>query len=409
MFSKFNRLMSIVALLVLGVALVSVGVFLFARWQADPFAGDAINDPPFTPLSYSIQTFLWWDEGNASSQAGMVNRVLNFSYIKQTFPWRELEPRPDEWDFTQSDRIVALAEQWALQLVVRLGQSPDWASGLSSIDDDAHDAPPLELDDWAAYCATIAERYQGRIVAYQIWNEPNLQREWGEQAPDPTAYVDLLARCSDAIREADPQAIVISAGLSPTGGPMPIAMPDDQYLDAMYQADFQQYVDVVGVHAPGFAPPSYGPDDAEADNDPRWASFRRVEDLRKIMIRHDDAGRQMAILEFGYTTDTSNPDYSWFAVSEDLQAQYIVEAYQYASENWRPWIGLMNLIYLPDSQWTAEDEEWWWAIITPDGRARPAFFALAEMTRYCGERTVSGWTDAYVSEEDWLERRDTCP
>ena len=52
----------------------------------DPFRGDAINNPPFTPLSYSIQTFLWWDEGNASYQAGTVNRVLNFSTIKQTFP-----------------------------------------------------------------------------------------------------------------------------------------------------------------------------------------------------------------------------------------------------------------------------------------------------------------------------------
>lgn len=192
---------------------------------------------------------------------------------------------------------------------------------------------------------------------------------------------------------------------------MPVAMEDDRYLDEMYRAGFQDYVDVVGVHAPGFAPPQYGPDDSARDGNARWASFRRVEDLRKIMLRHNDAGRQMAILEFGYTTDTRNPDsdYYWFAVSEDLQAQYVLEAYQYAAENWRPWVGLMNLIYMPDPQWTEEDEEWWWAIMTPEGGLRPVYFALAGMDRYCGDRIVSGWTDEYTSEDDWLERRDTCP
>ncbi|MGB7341401.1 MAG: endo-1,4-beta-xylanase [Phototrophicaceae bacterium] len=376
----------------------------------DPFRGDAINNPPFTPLSYSIQTFLWWDEGSASSQAATVNRIFNFTTIKQTFPWREIEPRQDEWDFTQSDRIIALVEQWDLDLIVRLGQTPDWATGIDNADEiGAHDTPALSADDFADYCMHIAERYVGQVTAYQIWNEPNLRREWGEQAPDPERYVEHLAACSTAIRAVDPSAILISAGLSPTGGPMPIAMPDDQYLDAMYQANFQSYVDVVGMHAPGFAVPDYGPDDAANDGNARWASFRRIEDLRKIMVRYGDAERQVAILEFGYTTDTNNSDYAWFAVSEEQQAQYIVEAYQYAAEHWRPWVGLMSLIYLPDPQWTPDDEEWWWAVMTSDGRPRPAYFALAEMDRYCGETVLSGWTDRYASEEEWLEQRDTCP
>src|SRR5690606_13578093 len=108
----------------------------------------------------------------------------------------------------------------------RLGQSPDWASNAETTGDtESFDAPPTNLDDWADYCATIAERYAGRIAAYQIWNEPNLRREWGDQAPDAAAYVALLAACSEAIRAVDSEVILISAGLSPTGGPMPTAMP----------------------------------------------------------------------------------------------------------------------------------------------------------------------------------------
>lgn len=403
---KYPVLMGFVTLiLILGIG----AVVLLTRPEPDPFEGDAVIDPPFSPLSYSIQTFLWWDEGNAGTQAAMVNRTLNFTYIKQSFPWRELEPRSDEWDFTQSDRIVELANDVDLQLIARLGETPNWAIDNPIIgNEDVHDTPPDDLEAWGDYCGTIAERYAGRIVAYQVWNEPNLQREWGLQDLSASRYVELLAVCSEAIRAVDSEAIIISAGLSPTGGPMPHAMPDDQYLDAMYQADFQLYADVVGVHAPGFAPPAYGPDDAVRDGGNRWASFRRIEDLRKIMLAYDDAARQMAILEFGYTTDTQNSDYAWFAVSEDLQAQYIIEAYEYAAENWRPWVGLMSLIYMPNPDWTEADEEWWWAIGTPNGGLRPVFFSLAQMDRYCGDDIVAGWTEG-LNEDEWLEQRITCP
>jgi hypothetical protein len=176
----------------------------------------------------------------------------------------------------------------------------------------------------------------------------------------------------------------------------------------MYRAGVQAYVDVVGVHAPGFGPPDYGPDDAERDGRGRWASFRRVEDLRKIMLQHGDAARQMAVLEFGWTTDTINQDYAWFAVSEDEQAKYIIEAYQYANEHWRPWVGLMSLVYLPNPIWTASDEEWWWSITEPSGRLRRAFFSIVSMDRYCGDTIVKGWPPN-TPEEVIREQRIICP
>jgi hypothetical protein len=236
----------------------------------------------------------------------------------------------------------------------------------------------------------VASRYRGRIAAYQIWNEPNLAREWGNQEPDAEAYVDMLAACSQAIRDADPDAILISAGLSPTGNHDAIAHRDDLYFQAMYAADFQQYVDVVGMHAPGYTVPSYGPDDAERDGKGRWATFRRVEDLRKIMIANGDAARQVAILEFGWTLDPGiHPDYAWFAVPDEAtQAQYLVEAYQYAAEHWRPWVGLMSVIYISDPSWTEQDEEYWWGITTAEGYVRQSYMDLANMAKYCGERII---------------------
>ena len=143
-----------------------------------------------------------------------------------------------------------------------------------------------------------------------------------------------------------------------------------------------------GVHAPGYAAPEIGPDDKETQQ--RWFTFRRIEDLRKIMLNYQDEARQMAIMEFGYTTDPVNPDYRWFAVTEAEQADMLERAYEYAIANWRPWVGLMVLIYLPDPAWQPEDEEFWWSIVEADtGTPRDAFIRIANMRKVCGDFEIA--------------------
>ena len=377
-----------------GLALILfIGLAFFSLPPADPLAPNAVIDPPFTSLSYGIQAFLWWDDGFANLRLDQI-QIMVFSHVKQIFAWEDIEPGPGELNLARADQILGEVEKRGLNLVVRLSDVPDWAhpNAVGEKDVDFVDSPPdpAFMDAWAGYCGAIASRYPGRIAAYQIWNEPNLAREWGNRPPDATAYVDLLRRCSDAIRAADPEAIIISSGLSPTGTCCDVARPDDQYLQEMYDAGFQQYVDVVGMHAPGFSAPHVSPDEAEQQGRHRFFTFRRIEDLRRIMVANGDAARQAALLEVGWTTDVegNNTDYSWYAVDEETQAQYLVEAYQYAADHWRPWVGLMSAIYLAPPDWTEDDEEYWWSIMMPNGRARPAYKELANMAKYCGDRYI---------------------
>src|SRR3712207_9087721 len=72
---------------------------------------------------------------------------------------------------------------------------------------------------------------------------------------------------------------------------------------------------------------------------PYTTLFRSVEDLRAVMERNGDAGKQIWLLEFGWTTDRVHPAYAWFAVAPETQGAYLVGAYQWAAENWAPWIG----------------------------------------------------------------------
>jgi hypothetical protein len=338
----------------------------------------------FASPAYGIQAFMWWKADVAQRDLRLIEE-MGFGWVKQEFSWREIEGiEKGERDWYRPDLIVDMVEKAGLNLIVRLDRQPFWTE-VNQLD--LHEnAPPADMQDFGDFCGAVAERYSGRIAAYQVWNEPNLSREWGDKPPDPAEYTELLKVCYQAVKAADPDAIVISAGLAPTGNNDVTAVPDTDFLQSMYDTGAAAYFDVLGLHAPGYnAPPELDPAEAEANKDDygggRWFAFRHVEDMRAIMVANGDGAKQVAILEMGWTLDTVNPHYAWFAVDEQTQADYLVRAYQYAAENWQPWIGLMSTIYIADYHWTEENEQWWWAITLPDGTPRPAYEALRDMEK----------------------------
>jgi hypothetical protein len=335
---------------------------------------------------YGFEAYLWWKEEVASRDLGLI-REIGFEWVKQTFAWRDIEIEKGKYDWSRTDRIVAQTEDYTRKLIVRIDREPYW--DMRYIYDAAIAAgPPKDLNNLFDFCGKLAARYKGRVAAYQVWNEPNLAREWGNATPNSAEYVAMLKGCYIAIKKEDPNAIVISAGLSPTGNGPPVAMPDDTFLRGMYEAGAAPYFDVLGAHAPGFkAAPETSPDEVAKDaalGGHRFFCFRRVEDLRAIMLEFGDGAKQVAILEFGWTTDSINKAYAWFAVSEETKADYMVRAFQFAKKNWSPWIGPMIALSIPQFDWTPENEQYWWAVLDPEyphPKPRPAFEALRKMKK----------------------------
>ena len=91
------------------------------------------------------------------------------------------------------------------------------------------------------------------------------------------------------------------------------------------------------------------------------------------MVDNFDADKQVWLVEWGWTADSVHPAYAWFAVSEDKKADNIIQAFNYARDQWSPWIGVMSLWTLFDPTWDASREEYWWAITNPDGTPRAAY------------------------------------
>src|SRR5512135_2784038 len=154
----------------------------------------------YTDLNpYGVNTFLEQEVEEAKVRRSLqMIRDAGFHWIRQEFPWEDIE-KPGKGQYWETkynystwikyDRIVNLAHEYGLEIVARLDHPPAWTRADGRARGDF--APPDNFDDYGDFVATVVERYRGKIRFYQVWNEPNIYPEWGEQDVNAADYVRL--------------------------------------------------------------------------------------------------------------------------------------------------------------------------------------------------------------------------
>jgi hypothetical protein len=105
----------------------------------------------------------------------------------------------------------------------------------------------------AAYAAFVADAAALGADAIEVWNEPNIDREWPAGMIHGATYTQLLAAAYAAIKARAPSTLVISAAPAPTGffgveGCGAGGCNDDIFLKQMAFAGAQNDLDCVGLH-----------------------------------------------------------------------------------------------------------------------------------------------------------------
>jgi len=342
---------------------------------------------PYVPIQnipnnlFGVNTFLE-QEPDPTKVARSLDliRDMGFGFVRQEFPWEDIEisGKGDFWDhkwnvsaWAKYDRIVDMANERGLQLIVRLDHPPAWTRAVGNAKGSF--APPDNLSDFGDYVAAVVSRYKGRVRYYQIWNEPNIYPEWGEQPVNAAAYTRLLQVAYTRAKEADPDCVIISAGLAPTLEKGPKNLDDLTYLQQMYAAGAKGYFDVLAVMDYGLWT---GPTDRRVS--PDRTNFSRPELIRAIMVQHGDANKPIWAMEIGW--DAVPPDFQgptpYGRTTRDMQAQLAVEAYQRAQRDW-PWMGMMSYWFLRRPTDTEKDQPFYYfALMEPDFTPWPAYDAL---------------------------------
>jgi hypothetical protein len=207
--------------------------------------------------------------------------------------WSNVQTYPGTWNFDRADRYLAQASRDGLAVLWTLGNTPRWAS-MRPNEPCAYGkgcaAEPADIENWRRYVRTVATRYRGRVACYEPWNEVSFPTDPQFVSPGtggaPGQFfsgsvqemVRLAGVAYEEIKQADPQACVLSPSFHPSGD---WAQKFDRYLAAGGGA----YMDVVSQHF-------YFRDEPEQ-------AVPTIRAMRAVMARHGVADRPLWNTEVG--------------------------------------------------------------------------------------------------------------
>jgi hypothetical protein len=219
-----RRLAAIAVAVLLGVTLLPAQPAAAAQRINRQFFGMHDGDPLSWPNA-GVGSVRLWDSG---------------------VTWREIEVRKGSFDFGRLDAIVDTARSRGARVLLVLGQTPRFHSTrpnkVGSYGRGAAYMPKLWA--WKRYVRAVANRYKGRGVDYQVWNEANVAGYWRGSAAQMAKLTKVTKKTVDRI---DRRAKVISPSLATrlTG--------QRKWLRTFYAQRVggkrvAAYVDAVGLH-----------------------------------------------------------------------------------------------------------------------------------------------------------------
>lgn len=321
-------------------------------------------------------------------------QTTGVQWVKVQVNWAFLQPEgPQVFGerLQLFERQIEALNRAGFNVMLSIVKAPDWARS-----DATESGPPDDPQVYADFITFLLNDTKiGPVTdAIEVWNEPNLIREWRGTLPfDGAGYMSLFAPAYAAIRAYSPEIAVIVAGLAPTSSIGSDAIDDRIFLQQMYDAGLSNYGDVViGAHPYGWGnPPDMRCCDAIAgrgwDDNPHFFFIENLEATYAIMQRNGHGDRQIWVTEFGWATWEglpSAPPEDWMTYNSAMdQANYVIRAFEIGQE--LPYVGpmiLWNLNFANPFTVENSDEVAGYSILNPVvfPSERPLYWMLGQAT-----------------------------
>lgn len=352
---------------------------------------------PADRFGYGIQIHGNATVGDPVQTMQAVAEQLGMDWVKVQIQWWLVEPEPEVEQWFFYDGVVNEAHEHGLRLMLSVVGAPEWTRAAGG-----ENGPPDDYNEYARFLTELLTRYEGKVDAIEVWNEQNLDREWTTaNGVNPEDYVRFLQIAYNAIKAKDPNIIVISGALAPTGGGDWIRWIDDfQWLDRALPAGLLNYADCVGVHHNGY---NIGPDVAydQTGNTPDAAtavfrgpfdnphhswSFKTTLDVYAEKVRAINPAKKLCVTEFGWASSEGYDAYPIgfeFAQDNTLQeqAEFIVKAFNQMRDSGYVWLTFLFNFDFGNKGNGPTDDPVPYSIIDLNGVPRPAFGAVAAMEK----------------------------
>jgi polysaccharide biosynthesis protein PslG len=292
--------------------------------------------------------------------------------FRAVLTWSVVEPEKGRRDWAAFDRIVVDAARERIRVLPVLLGSPGFVARRPQ-------DPPRDDESrrrFARFVKHAVDRY-GRggslwrerpgvpyrpVVAWQVWNEPNLEGFWSG-APRASEYAHLLHVAARAIRSADRRARVVLAGLPGA------KIPSWTYLRRLYRVPgAARLFDVVAIHP------------YARDHRGVLGALRRVRD---VMDAARDRRTPVWITEIGWATDGGSDDPADLRASEATQARLLTRTFRALDASARRDLVQRAFWFAWRDHPPRSGEPRWWAQFTglrrADGSAKPAWRAFRRL------------------------------
>ena len=201
--------------------------------------------------------------------------------------------------------------------------------------------------------------------AIEVWNEPNLDRQWPAGQISGANYTEMLRAAYSTIKNANASVMVISAAPAPTGaeGAFPgRVVNDDNFIRGMAASGAASVMDCVGIHYnEGIVPPTARSGDPR-DTDHYTRYYPTMVELYSSVF----PGKPLCFTELGYLSPQGYgplpPGFEWAAnVTVQNQAEWLSSIIHQAKNSIR-----LIIIWNVDFTRYDSDPMAGYAIIRPD-------------------------------------------
>ena len=252
---------------------------------------------------------------------------LGIGTIRVPLQWQLVRILPGEYDWSTVDVLlrVAQAKQLDVLFSIRTTFKEVVQKKITRRTPLRVGRPSVNKEEWVDFVRTLANRYRGRGVNYEIENEVN---EGGIWKGTQDEYLELLKAGYEVIKKADSNARVLPSAMScgilrnvPSGFLNEKAWK--WHDDWLKQILLTKKFDVVNVHD------YYFPRDITANGLTFRSYLQHIHDLMKESGLGD---RPLWITEAGFVSLPTDVSGRTDNGSDEKQAAWLTEAYQQAFE-----------------------------------------------------------------------------
>jgi hypothetical protein len=298
-------------------------------------------------------TAQWRGDRGMTNRMKQVLATSDAKWLREGFYWDQIERKPGTFTFAHYDQLVSLAAQHRVHLLVELYMAPRWAAKTPS-------TVPADPTAYSRFVAGVVHRYGPggtfwaahpnlagyAVQTFEIWNEAYYTNGDGGHY-DPARYARLVKAAVTAGRAANPAAKFLM------GAEMEGEFVQSKglrswvwWVDALYKAvpDLNNYFDGVSVHPYGHdithrspaipGQPYYGYD-----------QMRRIELIRKQLVKHGAASKPFWVTEVGWPTCTHG---TIRCVTPAGQLTSFNTLMRYARGRWKSYVRAVFIFYYDD-------------------------------------------------------------